>query len=159
MISFRESLLRGVDALAVSVQHAGQHFGFLSSNREAVIERDAGGFRFATLPDKSAEGWPPVELPLPPDARFRQAMGAVLTRTAMWSTAASSVTVVALMTAHFGSGSAALRQEGMVLSLTLPDQDTTIRVGPGNGRTLIAVRQRRRPAAIGDVLKAKAAGR
>jgi len=68
MASLRTLVLEGVDTLAVSFQTAFQSYGFLSDSRETVVERDAGGTRFALLPDKSGEGWSAVEFPLPVDA-------------------------------------------------------------------------------------------
>jgi hypothetical protein len=159
MTALRVSLLQGLDALAVSLQNAGQSFGFLSANYEAVVEREAGGSRFAMLSDKSREGWPAVELPLPADAAFQRAMGAVLTRTALWSTAEPAATVVALMTAHFGVRPGATGSRGPVVTLTLADRVTSIRIGAGANRTWIAIRQRRRPESISEILKARAAAR
>jgi len=157
MTSLGSLALEGADALALSFQSAFQHFGFLSASRESVIEREGEGFRLALLTDKSAEGWPTVELPLPIDATFLHATNAVLSRAAVWSTSESPATVLARVKAHFAGADITDGEHGRVSSVRLPNLAATIRVGPASRGTLIAVHQRRRPDDIRRVLRATVA--
>ena len=157
MTSLRSLALQGADAVALSFQSAFQHFGFLSANRESVSEREGSDSKVALLTDKSAEGWPTVELPLPSDATFLHATSAVLSRAAVWSTAEPPATVLARVRAHFAGAAVTEDEQGRVSSVRLPNVAATIRVGPASRGTLIAVHQRRRPEDVRSVLKARVA--
>lgn len=159
MRSFRSLVLHGADALALASQSALQSFGFLSANRESVRERDGARGLVATLPDKRDEGWPAVELALPPDASFWHATSAILSRTAIWSTSEPPGAVLARVTANAASDRTTVAQHGPYATVTLHDLAATIRVGTGSGGTMVAVRQRRHPNDVPDVLSARAAVR
>ena len=159
MTSLRTLALEGADGVALAFQSAFQYFGFLSANRESAIEQEAERFRLAVLPDKSDEGWPAVELPLPLDATFQHATNAILSRTALWWTSEPPVTVLALISAYFAPGTATVEQNGRVSTVILQDPAATIRIGTGPRGTMIAVRQQRRLEDIRDVIRTRAAGR
>jgi hypothetical protein len=156
MTSLRVLALQGADALALSFQSAFQQFGFLSASRESVILRDGDGAKVALLADKSTEGWPAVELPLPMDATFLHATNAVLSRTAVWRTSEPPATALARVTAHFAPAAITVDERAPVPSVTLPALAATIRIGSAPRGTLIAVCQRRRPEDIRRMLTARA---
>ena len=155
MTSLRGLALQGLDTLSGAFQAVFQSYGFLSDNREAVVERASGDGRFALLPDKPDEGWPAFEFPLPSDAKFQQAASGILSGTAIWSTPQEPAGVSTLMQTHFANRAPAVTQDGSVSTIALADLSVRIRIGVGAGRTLLAVQQRREPDAVGDALRAK----
>jgi hypothetical protein len=160
MDDIRTQALRILDEVILVLRNGGQSFAFFSDGRDMVevIQTEEGPV--AQLSDHEDEGWPPVEFPLHPSARFFRGVESVLSRSVAFVHHDGKAEVVAALK---GAGLEMVREDGedraRLGSCALLRVHGWRHDGLDSGRehagTIVTVTQRRSPEAIRQALRAK----
>lgn len=156
MKEMRRGILRAADQLALVGLHAGKMFGFLGSGLDSVVHEEGQSGPVVRFPDLSSEGWPEFVVPLPSHAHFRYASAGPLSRMALWEVPEKKDRVIGELEGR-PDGLRFEAQADSSREATL-GEGITIRVNRvGSEGSFLAVKQVRKPEAIADVIRSRAA--
>ena len=134
-------VLRLLDDILVAGQAAAKTYGMLRPDCGGIRETREGELRLAVFDKRRA--WPPLQVPLPSEARFVQSVNSLLSRGGVWATPNSQQELVVFVREHVFSLGEFKESGGSIgwFKGRIAESPVWVTIRPGRTGMLMGVRQ------------------